>query len=106
MCLKKGVLFMFNISRTTFQHYKAMVIYQCESSYFKWCTKRLSFQLLPKEVMVIKKYMTRISTFYKYCSLLGFSKARHLQRKPSYKPVVTSKPNELWGSLFQNDSWV
>ena len=47
----------FNISRTTFHHYKSIVIHKCEASYFHWCTRRYSKQLLSKEVLSIKKYM-------------------------------------------------
>lgn len=86
----------FNISRSTFESYKSILIHKCESSYFNWCTKRLPNQLLPVEVKTIKTYMSDqiyqhwskasvylkalrdgnlncgISTFYKYCRLLGF----------------------------------
>ena len=44
----------FNISRATYQLYKTIVIHKCEASYFKWCTKRFSNQLLSKEVLTIK----------------------------------------------------
>ncbi|MFT5891135.1 MAG: putative transposase [Dokdonia sp.] len=47
----------FNISRTTFQHYKSIVIHRCESSYFHWCSRHFSHQLLSKEVTTIKSYM-------------------------------------------------
>ena len=30
----------FNISRSTFENYKSILIHKCESSYFNWCTKR------------------------------------------------------------------
>jgi len=30
------------------------VIYKCDQSYFKWCTKRFPNQLLPTEVETIK----------------------------------------------------
>ena len=86
----------FNISRSTYQNYKSIVIHRCEASYFNWCTKRLPNQLLPAEVKVIKKYMENntylfwskssvylkairddtlvccLNTFYKYCDYLGF----------------------------------
>jgi putative transposase len=47
----------FNISRSTFENYKSILIHKCESSYFIWCTKRLPNQLLPVEVKPIKTYM-------------------------------------------------
>jgi putative transposase len=37
-----------------------------------------------------------ISTFYKYCSLLGFQNKPRRKKSDDYKPVKTSKPNELW----------
>lgn len=110
----------FNISRTTFENYKSIVIHTCNASYFKWCVKRFSNQLLVSEVETIQKYMNDenykywskasiylkairdkklkccISTFYKYCQLLGFpGNARH-KKSDNYNPVKTSKPNELW----------
>ena len=110
----------FNISRSTFENYKSIVIHKCESSYFKWCTRRFPNQLLPVEVKVIKKYMVDhnykywskssvylmairngnlncgISTFYKYCRLLGFKNRPRRKKSDDYQPVKTSKPNELW----------
>lgn len=110
----------FNISRSIFENYKSIVIHQCEPSYFNWCVSRFSNQLLSCEVKTIKKYMTHvdykfwskssvylkavrdselqcgITTFYKYCRLLGF-KNRTLKRKSdNYKPLITSKPNQVW----------
>ena len=110
----------FNISRSTFEHYKSLVIHTCEASYFKWCTRRFPNQLLPKEVEMITNYMNHqtykywskasiylkavrdkeihfsMTTFYKYCQLLGFGKQTFKQKKDFYKPLRTSKPNELW----------
>ena len=40
----------FNISRSTFENYKSIVIHKCNTSYFKWCVKRFKNQLLPAEV--------------------------------------------------------
>ncbi|MFC4636453.1 transposase [Dokdonia ponticola] len=110
----------FNISRSTFENYKSILIYKCESSYFNWCTKRFPNQLLPKEVQTIKTYMQDqdykfwskssvylkalrdknlqcgISTFYKYCRLLGFKNKPRRKKSDDYHPVRTSKPNEIW----------
>lgn len=110
----------FNISRSTFENYKSIVIYKCSPSYFKWCTKRFSNQLLAKEVLTIKSYLTHeqyqywsksstylkairdnalkcsLSTFYKYARLLGFENKALRKKSDSYAPVRTTKPNELW----------
>ncbi len=115
-----NALRVFNISRTTYQNYKARVIYKCEASYYKWCTKRFPNQLLVSEVTTIKRYMAHkdylfwskvsvylkavhddalscsLSTFYKYCMLLGFNTKRLKKKYLNYKPVKTEKPNELW----------
>jgi putative transposase len=110
----------FNISRSTFEHYKNRLLYSCDDSYFNWCVKKHPNQLLSIEIITIKKYMTEelckywskssiylkavrdgnllcgISTFYKYCSLLGFKNKSRRKKSDDYDPVVTSKPNELW----------
>ena len=110
----------FNISRSTFENYKSILIHKCDSSYFHWCTRRFSNQLLPKEVQTIKSYMTDdnykywskssvylkalqdeklqcgISAFYKYCRLLGFKNRPGRKKADQYNPVTTSCPNELW----------
>lgn len=110
----------FNISRSTFENYKSIVIHKCSASYFNWCTKRFSNQLLPKEVQTIKNYLTHkdykywskasiylkairdeklkccLSTFYKYCRLLGFTNNVRNKKFDNYNPIKTCKPNELW----------
>jgi putative transposase len=110
----------FNISRTTYQNYKTIVIHKCEASYFKWCTKRFPNQLLPKEVLTIKAYMKHvdymfwskssvylravrdnqlhccISTFYKYCRLLGFANLKRYSKLDDNKPLRTTRPNVVW----------
>lgn len=110
----------FNLSRSSFEHYKNRLVYQCDDSYFNWCVKKHPNQLLTREVVVIKNYMTHeiykhwskssvylkaiidgnllcgISTFYKYCSLLGFQNKPRRRKSDDYNPVKTSKPNELW----------
>lgn len=110
----------FNISRSTYENYKSIVIYKCDASYFNWCVKRFSNQLLPKEILTIKNYMETdgyqfwskssiylkalrnddlkccMSTFYKYCRLLGFKNKLRRRKSDHYKPVKTTKPNELW----------
>ena len=110
----------FNISRSTFENYKSILILKCESSYFNWCTKRLPNQLLPVEVKTIKTYMSDqvyqhwskasvylkalrdgnlncgISTFYKYCRLLGFKNKPRRKKSDYYSPLRTYKPNQVW----------
>lgn len=110
----------FNISRSTFENYKSIVIYKCESSYFNWCAKRFPNQLLPTEVKIIKQYMIDknykfwskssiylkalrdenlkccVSTFYKYCRLLGFKNRPRRKKSDSYSPVKTLQPNQIW----------
>ena len=115
-----SALKVFNLSRSSFEHYKNRLLYQCDDSYFNWCVKKHPNQLLTREVAVIKKYMSDeickhwsksstylkavtdgnllcgISTFYKYCSLLGFQNKSRRKKSDDYDPVRTSKPNELW----------
>ena len=115
-----AALKVFNLSRSSFEHYKNRLLYRCDDSYFNWCIKKHPNQLLSSEVVTIKKYMTHeiykywskssiylkaildgnllcgISTFYKYCSLLGFQNKPRRKKSDDYDPVVTSKPNELW----------
>ncbi|PQV48796.1 hypothetical protein CLV33_1041, partial [Jejuia pallidilutea] len=110
----------FNISRTTYQTYKTIVIHKCEASYFKWCTKRISNQLLREEVLTIKHYMEHedykfwskssiylkavrdealccgLSTFYKYCRLLGFKTLKSYAKQKGYNALKTTMPNEVW----------
>lgn len=110
----------FNISRSTYENYKTIIIHKCDASYFKWCAKRYPNQLLPKEVETIKTYMVHndykhwskssvylkairnnalqcgLSTFYKYCRLLGFKNLKFYKKSDAYKPLITSRPNEAW----------
>lgn len=37
-----------------------------------------------------------LSTFYKYCRLLGFKNKPRKRKSDTYNPVKTSKSNELW----------
>jgi len=37
-----------------------------------------------------------ISSFYKYCRLLGFKNKPRKPKSDSYSPTVTTKPNQLW----------
>jgi putative transposase len=109
----------FIISRGTFENYKSILIHKCEASYFNWCAKRFSNQLLPVEVKTIKTYMSNdnfkhwskssiylkalrdeklqcyVSTFYKYCRLLGFNNRPRRKKSDSYNPLRTFRPNEL-----------
>lgn len=115
-----SALKVFNLSRSSFEHYKNRLVYQCDDSYFNWCVKKHPNQLLSGEILTIKNYMNHqiykhwskssvylkairdgnllcgISTFYKYCSLLGFQNKPRRKKSDDYDPVITSKPNELW----------
>jgi putative transposase len=110
----------FNISRTTYHNYKTLVINRCDASYFKWCLKRYPHQLVYKEISKIESYFKDekykhwsksslyylglrnndfsfgLTTFYKYSKLLGHSSSRYLQPKTDYKPLVSTKPNQIW----------
>lgn len=110
----------FKISRSTFENYKSILIHKCESSYFKWCTQRFPHQLLATEITTIKTYMDNliyshwskssvylkalrdenlncgISTFYKYCRLLGFQNKPRRKKSDHYQPLRTSYPNQVW----------
>ncbi|WP_423740482.1 transposase [Flavobacterium columnare] len=111
---------LFRISRATYQNYKIQVLNKCEASYIFWCVKRYPQQLLNQEVIKIKEYFNNsdykswskssiyymglrkkdfsfcLATFYKYSSLLGIDNGRHLQNKPEYSPLLTTKPNQIW----------
>jgi putative transposase len=76
-------------------------------------------QLLKNEILTIKNYLNRedyqcwskssiylkairdkkiscgLTTWYKYCNLLGFGN-RHLRSKKSYSSLVSNKPNQIW----------
>ena len=115
-----NALKLFNISRSTFENYKAIVIHKCNASYFNWCIKRFANQLLPTEVKTIKSYMSNehyqywskasiylkavrdgnlkcaLTTFYKYCRLLGFKNRPRKRKSDDYNPIRTSQPNQLW----------
>lgn len=110
----------FNISRATYHNYKTLVINKCDASYFLWCVKQYPHQLLKKEIFQIKNYMENkayshwskssvyllalrnkeiffcLSTFYKYSTLLGYGKSRHLQSKIKYSSLTSYRPNEIW----------
>lgn len=114
-CLK-----VFNISRGTYEHYSAMVVHTCAPSYFKWCIRKYANQLLPSEVAIIKEYMVNetytfwsksaiylralrdkklhcgLSTFYKYCRLLGYANKPRQPKSQTYRPLKTNSPNEVW----------
>ena len=116
----ESALKIFNISRATYHNYKTLVINKCDGSYFLWCVKQYPHQLLKKEILQIKNYMENaaylhwskssvylmalrnkeisfcLTTFYKYCKLLGYGKSRHLQPKIKYSSLTSCKPNEIW----------
>lgn len=115
-----AALKMFNLSRATYQNYKTLVLNKCIPSYFNWCLKTYPQQLLKREIDTIRAYFGNdalqywsksslyylglrkkdfgfcLATFYKYSKLLGYSKNRHLQFKPKYDSLVSSKPNQIW----------
>lgn len=110
----------FNLSRSTYQNYKTIVIHKCEASYFKWCSKRYPSQLLPPEIQIIKSYMSNsdyrhwskssiylkairdkslscgLSTFYKYSRLLGFTNFKTFKKTDFYNTIKTTRSNEVW----------
>lgn len=116
----ENALKLFNISRSTFQNYKTILIHKCEASHFKWCTRRFPNQLLPKEVGIIKTYLMDerykywskssiylraikdnallcgLSTFYKYSRLLGFYNLKTCKKANNYNSLQTSRPNQVW----------
>lgn len=116
----KNALQFFNISRATYQNYKTLVLNKCDNSYFLWCVKNYPNQLLKKEIFLIKKYMEDnnyrywskssiywiavrnkdigfcLTSWYKYCKLLGYKSNRHLQQKIKYKTLQSNKPNDIW----------
>ncbi len=42
-----------------------------------------------------KELKCSISTFYKYCRLLGFENRPQKRKSDNYKPLITSKPNQV-----------
>jgi len=116
----ESALKIFNISRATYHNYKTLVINKCDASYFLWCVKQYPHQLLKKEIFQIKNYMENktylhwskcsvyllalrnmeisfcLTTFYKYSTLLGYGKSRHLQPTIKYSSLASYKPNEIW----------
>lgn len=113
---------LFKISRATYQNYKTLVLNKCDSSYFLWCVKKYSHQLLKSEINQIKYYMENktyqywsksslywlavrnkdigfcLATWYKYCKLLGYKSNRHLQKKVRYDSLKSTQPNEKWSA--------
>lgn len=111
---------LFNLSRSSFENYKTILIHKCEASYYKWCTRKMPNQLLAGEVRTIKNYMNHgtykfwskssiylkairdnalscgLSTFYKYCNILGFTSTNMMTKPNNYNPLKTTKPNEVW----------
>lgn len=109
----------FNISRSSYQNYKTLVLNKCNNSYFQWCLNSYPQQLLNKEIAIIKKYLEMegyqfwskssiyfkavrdkniscsLSTWYKYCKLFGYGN-RHLRSKKNYSSLVSKKPNQIW----------
>lgn len=110
-----------------------IVIHKCEASYFKWCTRRFFNQLLQTEIETIKEYMQDeryrfwskscvylkaikdnrlfcgLSTFYKYCRLLGFSNLKNYRKSDGYNPHKSSRPNEVWCAdvtIFKTEDYI
>ncbi|WP_299780587.1 HipA domain-containing protein [uncultured Formosa sp.] len=106
---------LFNISRSSFENYKTILIHKCEAFYYKWCFRKMPNQLLANEVRTIKNYMKNdtfrfwskssiylkairddvltcgLSTFYKYCNLLGFTGNNIITKPNNYTPLKTTK---------------
>jgi len=113
---------LFNISRTTYQNYKTTVINLCNESYFLWCVKKYPQQLLKREIEIIKDYMNHdlykhwskasvfyravrdgkihfcLTTWYKYCNLLGYTNRKYIKKSDTYDPIITTAPNQYWCS--------
>lgn len=110
----------FDISRSSFENYKTILVQKCEASYYKWCTRKMPNQLLANEERTIKNYMNHdtyrfwskssiylkairdnnlycgLSTFYKYCNILSFTGTNIMKKPNNYNPLKTTKPNEVW----------
>lgn len=111
----------FNISRGTFHTWLVDVKYECEKSYFKKCNKMFPNQILPKEVVQIKKALTNpktrhwsmrsvylyaikngtlsvsINTFYKVNQQLGIRNTKDNKKKKRHKKGIRANaPNKIW----------
>ncbi len=110
---------MFGISRTTYQHYKSLVMSKCDRSMIYYCLRKYPQQLLKQEVKNIENYMNDevyrywssssvyaialkenavsccLSTWYKYCNLLGLV-SKKISKTTDYHPLVTFRPNQYW----------
>ena len=110
---------MFGISRTTYQHYKSLVMSKCDRSMIFYCLRKYPQQLLKQEVKKIEEYMNHkvyrywsassvyalalnekaisccLSTWYKYCNLLGLT-SKKMRGTMNYQPLVTFRPNQYW----------
>ena len=110
---------MFGISRATYQHFKSLVMSKCDRSIIYYCLKKYPQQLLKQEIKKIEQYMNHevyqywsassvyalalrekavyccLSTWYKYCNLLGLA-SKKVRKIVNYQPLVTFRPNQYW----------
>jgi len=115
----KAIAF-FNLSTSTYAHYKSLVLHQCSGSPIHFCQKKYPQQLLKQELIQIKAYLSNplyaswskvsiyllalrngdfafsLNSFYKYAQLLGYESNRHIYKYPDYSPLSTTKPNQFW----------
>lgn len=105
-----------DISRSSFENYKTILVHKCEASYYKWCTRKIQNKLLTNEVRTIKNYMNHdtyrfwskssiylkairdnnlycgLSTFYKYCNILSFTGTNIMKKHNNYNRLKRQKP--------------
>jgi putative transposase len=111
----------FNISRGTFNTWVIDVKHKCQKSYFNKCNRIYSNQIIPEEVMQIKKALTNpktkhwpmrsiylygikngtisvsINTLYKVNQLLGIRDTKNRKRKKRHKKGIRANdPNKIW----------
>lgn len=111
----------FNISRGTFNTWIIDVKHKCEKSYFNRCNRIYSNQIIPEEVMQIKKALTSprtshwsmksvylhgiknneitvsINTFYNVNRLLGIRDTKNRKKKKRHKKGIRANaPNKIW----------
>ena len=111
----------FNISRATFHTWVIDVKYKCSKSYFNRCNRIFPNQIIPEEVMQIKKALTNpktkhwsmksiylygiknntisvsINTMYNVNKLLGIRNTKNRKKKKRHKKGIRANaPNKVW----------
>lgn len=126
----KVILKLLGIKISAYYQWRSEIKYFCLSSPMYICSRTFPFQLTSKEVSVIKKLLTNPETLhwsiasihgnafkrkqlnisrptlYRYNKYFGFRKKQKLGKKPKYKPIRASRPNEIWHadiSVFVTD---